>query len=293
MQGTLQLELPGLDRKRNSWECKSVRLLGEEVRLGSSITWRVKQGQRGVSIGTAVATVLFFTNEVFFAGENVPLFVSIVLCVAGIFVCVGAIYFRNFSFAVARRTIREFNVVVLIVLLITNVIMDCLKPTNVFAPINGAFVLVFISCFVFIDALIVKSRIFVVVFGIVIEILIINVVYQNTFGKANIGVILHKYGDNLVLYKGSLKRSCFVQIFLFSCNGIWIMLKDKDMKMLMFSTGNVYRETGTTSEHIVDEQHSSRLQHESLQRLNEIQREEKKKKLQKRINKLTQQMNEL
>ena len=71
------------------------------------------------------------------------------------------------------------------------------------------------------------------------------------------------------------------------------MLKDKDMKMLMFSTGNVYRETGTTSEHIVDEQHSSRLQHESLQRLNEIQREEKKKKLQKRINKLTQQMNEL
>ena len=119
MQGTLQLEVPRLDRNRNSWGCKSVRLLGEEVRLGSSITWRVKHGQRGIPIVGAVATVLFFANEVFFAGENVPLFVSIVLCVAGMFVCLGAIYFRNFSFTIARRTIRELNVVVLIILLIT------------------------------------------------------------------------------------------------------------------------------------------------------------------------------
>ena len=65
----------------------------------------------------------------------------------------------------------------------------------------------------------------------------------------------------------SIKRSCFIQIFLFSLNGLWTMFKDKKMEKMMFATGNIYRETGTASKYVEDREHTMRMRSETVQSL--------------------------
>ena len=50
--------------------------------------------------------------------------------------------------------------------------------------------------------------------------------------------------------KRSTQRSIFLQVLLFSANGIYTTFVDKTMKLMMFATGNIYKSTGTTSEEI-------------------------------------------
>ena len=40
------------------------------------------------------------------------------------------------------------------------------------------------------------------------------------------------------------------------------MFKDKKMEMMMFATGNIYRETGTASKYVEDREHSMRMRRE-------------------------------
>ena len=56
--------------------------------------------------------------------------------------------------------------------------------------------------------------------------------------------------------KRSTKRSIFLQILLFGANGIYTMLVDKSMKLMVFATANIFR-YGTTSEAIEDTTFSS------------------------------------
>ena len=90
-------------------------------------------------------------------------------------------------------------------------------------------------------------------------------IYCNTFLDDNIGVVLFQYGDDYVFRKRSIKRSCFIQIFLFSLNGLWTMFKDKKMEKMMFATGNIYRETGTASKYVEDREHSERMRGETAE----------------------------
>ena len=78
-----------------------------------------------------------------------------------------------------------------------------------------------------------------------------------------VGIILFQYGDDYVFHKRSIKRSIFTQIFLFSMSGVWVMFKDKKMEMMMFATGNIYRETGTASKYVDHESYVQRMQSES------------------------------
>ena len=41
------------------------------------------------------------------------------------------------------------------------------------------------------------------------------------------------------------------------------MFKDKKMEMMMFATGNIYRETGTASKYVEDTQHSMQMRRET------------------------------
>ena len=47
-----------------------------------------------------------------------------------------------------------------------------------------------------------------------------------------------------------------MQILLFSMSGIWTMINDKDMELMMFATGNIYRKTGTASKEKVHKRFS-------------------------------------
>ena len=68
----------------------------------------------------------------------------------------------------------------------------------------------------------------------------------------------------------SIKRSCFIQIFLFSLNGLWTMFKDKKMEKMMFAIGNIYRETGTASKYVEDRVHERMLECEANAKRNNI-----------------------
>ena len=103
------------------------------------------------------------------------------------------------------------------------------------------------------------------VVGFLYGLLTLYCIYVNIFTENDVGVILIEYGDNYVFRKRSIKRSCFLQIFLFSLNGLWTMFKDKKMEKMMFATGNIYRETGTASKYVEDREHIMRMRSETAE----------------------------
>lgn len=62
--------------------------------------------------------------------------------------------------------------------------------------------------------------------------------------------------------KRATKRSIFIQIALFSISGLWTLCKDTKMELLMFATGNIYRETGTVSKYIEDSRFAVKMKRE-------------------------------
>ena len=45
-------------------------------------------------------------------------------------------------------------------------------------------------------------------------------------------------------------------------SGIWKVIKDREMKLMIFATGNIYRETGTASKEIEDKTFSMKIKRE-------------------------------
>ena len=79
------------------------------------------------------------------------------------------------------------------------------------------------------------------------------------------GVVLLKYtiqGNEYTFMKRSVKRSIYIQIVLFSMNGIYTLFKDKKQELMIFATGNIYRETGTASKDVEDKQYSMKIKSE-------------------------------
>ena len=94
---------------------------------------------------------------------------------------------------------------------------------------------------------------FVIVIGILFILMNINDIYGNTFGGANQGIVLLEYtiqGNEYTFMKRSVKRSIYIQVMLFSMNGIYTLFKDRKQELMIFATGNIYRETGTASKDI-------------------------------------------
>ena len=72
-----------------------------------------------------------------------------------------------------------------------------------------------VSAFVFLDAVKVKSRVFVIVVGILFVLLNINNIYNRIFGDWDQGVVLLEYtiqGNKYTFMKRSVKRAIFIQI---------------------------------------------------------------------------------
>ena len=107
-----------------------------------------------------------------------------------------------------------------------------------------------ITLFVFLDSIRKKHRVFVLSVGILFGILNIYNAIDLIFGNYYVGIVLFQYGSEHVFYRRSVQRSIFIQIFLFSLKGLKIMFQDKEMELLMFATGNIYRTTGTSSKYV-------------------------------------------
>ena len=57
----------------------------------------------------------------------------------------------------------------------------------------------------------------------------------------------------------SIQRSIFLQVLLFSMTAVYTMFKDKKMELMIFATGNIYRETGTASKRVKDKTFSMKV----------------------------------
>ena len=103
------------------------------------------------------------------------------------------------------------------------------------------------------------------VVGIIFILLNVNNIYHGTFGDWSQGVVLFKYtiqGNEYTFMKRSTRRSIFIQIFLFSMNGIYTIFKDRKQELLIFATGNIYRETGTVSTEVEDKRYLEKIKSE-------------------------------
>ena len=244
---------------------KSIRLLGEVVDLDEWLDWRVKWGQRGIAVCAALATVVFVLNDIFSSSLNYGFIGIFIVCFLGFLVSGGMVYYKNVSLTIARRLLKEVNVVIILVLGVCTSTIDYAKPHSSASLLNTSMYFLGLSLFVFLDALKKKSRVFVLVCCFLFILATLYCIYDHTFTETSIGVILFQYGDDYVFRKRSIKRSCFVQILLFSLNGMWTMFKDKKMEKMMFATGNIYRETGTASKYVEDRKHTTEMQMEKAE----------------------------
>ena len=109
------------------------------------------------------------------------------------------------------------------------------------------------SIFLFLDAVKEKSRVFVIAVGIIFILMNIYNIFDRIFGDADYGIVLLKYtiqGNEYTFMKRSIKRSIFLQVMLFSTNGIYTLFEDRKQELLIFATGHIYRETGTASKEV-------------------------------------------
>merc|ERR1712159_326673 len=151
-----------------------------------------------------------------------------------------------------KRLFKEPNVIIIMVLSLCNLAIDIGRPLDSFSPVNGFVYMLVVNCFVLLDAVIIKSRYLIICVGILFVALNVYNVYANTLGDSNNGIVLVKYsiqGKSYTIMKRSTQRSIFLQVLLFSANGIYTTVVDKTMKLMVFATGNIYKSTGSGFEH--------------------------------------------
>eukprot|EP00942_MAST-04A_sp_MAST-4A-sp1_P013238 g13238.t1 len=247
---------------------QSVKLLAQEYILDESLKWRVKLGQYGIGSCGMIAVICYIA-----AHFNIALLVG-TMVFGGITIIFFAImYYRNISIMIMKRLSQELNVVVIVTYSFFNWAIDIGRPHNLVSPVLGLIYLLVINAFIFIDAVKLKSRKFVVFIGSVFIMLNLYNIYGNTLGNWNHNVILLKYtvyGEEYKLMKRSIKRSMFLQMILFSMSGVYTMFKDKNMELMIFATGNICRKTGTASKDVEDKSFARKVEREKKASAREI-----------------------
>ena len=138
-----------------------------------------------------------------------------------------------------------------------------------------------ITAFVFLDAIKLKSRLFVIIVGSIYTFLNFSHIYDYVFTDYAEGVVLFNYtinGEEHTIMKRSTKRSIFLQVLLFGMTAVYTMFKDKKMELMIFATGNIYRETGTASKEIEDKIFSKKLRRERTRPLDQSNQQSKSRK---------------
>ena len=240
---------------------KSSILLGQEAEIEEGLEWRVGWAQRGVGLSTLLGLICYIAGGGA-EGKYFGLRVAFVLfaAIGIIFSCI--LFYKNFSFVIAKRLIKEINVCLILVLSILNLIIEILRPKDSTSVLIAIVYVVLVTAFVFMDALKVKSRMFVISWGLLIVIVNLFIMYTLVFADRAAGVILFKYkvqGNTYTFMKRSTKLSVYLQVLLFGMNGIYIIFKDRKMELMIFAMGNVYRATGTASKEVDDKQSLTKI----------------------------------
>ena len=127
------------------------------------------------------------------------------------------------------------------------------------------FIFLFVNLFVFLDAVKLKSRIFALVIGGLFLVMVVTNLWRVTMG-VDLKIVLLKYefdNSEYTILKRPTQRSIFIQTLLFSMSGLYTLFIDRKLELMMFCTGSIYRDTGTSSPIVQDPTYSKEMQHEN------------------------------
>ena len=147
-------------------------ILGQEIHTNDYIDRRVKWAQRGIG-ASALLAVLCYITGVYTLAIAFNVLVN---------VFIGILYCNNFSFVIVKRLSKEPNVIIIVALTVFNLIVDIATPHDLLTPVFACLYFIVINAYVFFDALIWKSRSFIICIGAMCVILTVFNIYGNTFG---------------------------------------------------------------------------------------------------------------
>ncbi len=243
---------------------RSVFLLGTEEEVDESLDWRLKRGQIGVAAFAFPAMILYLIAVT--QNNNLVIFMLSFAFQVATILSAGFIFYKNISFTVVKRLLREPNVIFIFVCGVLNLFINIFKPSTSMSRIFGIVYLILIVIVIFMDAIKIKSRKILISINVIWLLLNVGNTIILTFGTADNNIKLFVYNiqnEEVIVWKRSIKRSIFLQCILFSLNGIWVMIKDKKMELMLFATDNIYRDTGTSSKYIEDPEFSDRRKRET------------------------------
>ena len=211
--------------------------------------------QRASAFFSGIGFLLYFLliyliYPSFGADHIISIIFITVMCVSGcaVFACIGFMVYKNISIRIMKLLLKEFNVLIILTSALVNLCMECFMPmTPTLSPITAFIFLCCVCTLVTLDAMIIKSKIFVLVYGFLFSIITLSVIYQNSFGTNNDHIVLFHGVGGSTFYKRYVKRTIFIQIFTFAFRGLWTIALDTKMEFMMFCTSPVFESTGTTS----------------------------------------------
>ena len=161
-----------------------------------------------------------------------------------VLVSYGMVVYKNVSFSILKRLFTEVNVIMIIIFTLMNTASDAIRTVN-HAVMGYAYFLI-VLCVICLDAIKVKSRAFILTFGLAFLVLttyfwIGHVFLWDTRDKSQ---ILFRGLRNEPLYKSAMKRWVFSQLIIFSCKGLKTLLLDKNGQYFLFVTSNIFRDSG-------------------------------------------------
>ena len=149
------------------------------------------------------------------AGQNI----ATIAFATVMFLFIGIMYYKNVSFVIMKRLLRESNVVMILVFGLCKWSIDIARPATPFSPVTGLIYLLGVSAVVFLDAVKVKSRMFVITIGIMFVLINVFGIYQRIFTDLDQGIVLLDYSiqqNKYTFMTRSTQRSIYIQIMLFS-----------------------------------------------------------------------------
>jgi|TARA_B110000003_G_scaffold271971_1_gene307016 hypothetical protein len=227
-------------------------LLGRTIFIDGDVFLRVKRGEK---VGTMFAFLCFFfyvLNSLVFDANSLLFLVLLIGSTVAICVCAIMVCYKNLSWFAVKRLMWQLNCAVVFGAGMCIFAIECAVPRTRYTPINAFIYWLLCTLFICLDALKVKSRTFMITVAFIFIGTTLYAIFVRILSSTDEGVVLFDASTffGVVFYKRQLQRSFFVQTFTFSLSGLYTLFKDKDQKMLIFATGHIYRETGTSSMHV-------------------------------------------
>lgn len=241
---------------------ESVMLFGREELMNDSVIQRVKKIETAASITAFVGITAYILNS-----SLKPTGILHIIC-TGLIYCATVLAFcllfgllyKNVSYPILARLLREFNVWIILMSAIINLVVEIIWPVRPYIDPVAAFVFLFmVIYFIAMDCAIFKQRTFMLLYGCAFVVNCMFVIYQNSFGDNNFGIILFEQSEGIgsTYYKRYIKRSIFVQVLGLGLSAVKTLIWDKDMALIMFCKGPVFVKTGTSSKFHVNRDRSA------------------------------------